>query len=105
MVQHRVLWDRKTDGGFPETKELKRRVRDVIEPERNLGHVDREYPSRGGGGGVAGVGGGGNGDKKKEEEKSEEQPSEEELQGIAIAEAAMKAAAGVTAKKDCEDCQ
>ncbi|KAI0486651.1 hypothetical protein F4859DRAFT_309044 [Xylaria cf. heliscus] len=43
-IQHRVLWDRKVDGGFPETKELKRRVRDVIEPERNLGHVDRDYP-------------------------------------------------------------
>lgn len=43
-IQHKVLWDRKVDGGFPETKELKRRVRDVIEPERNLGHVDREYP-------------------------------------------------------------
>ncbi|KAL5931957.1 hypothetical protein ACKVV7_003931 [Pyricularia oryzae] len=42
-ISHR-LWDRKVDGGFPETKELKRRVRDVIEPGRNLGHVDREYP-------------------------------------------------------------
>ncbi|CAK7230269.1 hypothetical protein SCUCBS95973_007517 [Sporothrix curviconia] len=39
----RLLWDRKTEGGFPETKELKRRVRDVIEPGRNLGHVDRNY--------------------------------------------------------------
>ncbi|TLD12816.1 uncharacterized protein PgNI_04600 [Pyricularia grisea] len=38
-----TLWDRKVDGGFPETKELKRRVRDVIEPGRNLGHVDRDY--------------------------------------------------------------
>ncbi|CAK7202627.1 hypothetical protein SEUCBS139899_005352 [Sporothrix eucalyptigena] len=37
----RLLWDRKTEGGFPETKELKRRVRDVIEPGRDLGHVDR----------------------------------------------------------------
>ncbi|KAI1823573.1 Rdx family-domain-containing protein [Xylaria intraflava] len=43
-IQRRVLWDRKKDGGFPETKELKRRVRDVIEPDRNLGHVDRDYP-------------------------------------------------------------
>ncbi|KAK3357553.1 Rdx family-domain-containing protein [Lasiosphaeria hispida] len=42
-LQRRTLWDRRTDGGFPETKELKRRVRDVIQPERNLGHVDREY--------------------------------------------------------------
>ncbi|KAI1777891.1 Rdx family-domain-containing protein [Hypoxylon cercidicola] len=44
-IQNRVLWDRKTDGGFPETKELKRRVRDAIEPGRDLGHVDRHYPS------------------------------------------------------------
>ncbi|KAI0902279.1 Rdx family-domain-containing protein [Annulohypoxylon nitens] len=42
-IQQRVLWDRKLDGGFPETKELKRRVRDVIEPGRNLGHVDKDY--------------------------------------------------------------
>jgi hypothetical protein len=53
------LWDRKVDGGFPETKveslityqeilselltgkqQLKQRVRDVIDPGRNLGHVD-----------------------------------------------------------------
>ncbi|KAI8966838.1 Rdx family-domain-containing protein [Daldinia sp. FL1419] len=42
-IQTRVLWDRKTDGGFPETKELKRRVRDAIEPGRDLGHVDKDY--------------------------------------------------------------
>ena len=47
-IQHRVLWDRAVDGGFPETKELKRRVRDAVEPGRNLGHVDRDHarPSR-----------------------------------------------------------
>lgn len=39
----KILWDRREDGGFPETKELKRRVRDVIEPERDLGHVDKDY--------------------------------------------------------------
>ncbi|KAK3899904.1 Rdx family-domain-containing protein [Staphylotrichum tortipilum] len=44
------LWDRKTDGGFPETKELKRRVRDVVAPGRDLGHVDRNYPREGSGG-------------------------------------------------------
>lgn len=37
----KLLWDRKTEGGFPEVKELKRRVRDVIDPQRDLGHVDR----------------------------------------------------------------
>ncbi|CVL08014.1 hypothetical protein LB506_002864 [Fusarium annulatum] len=39
----KTLWDRREDGGFPETKELKRRVRDVIEPGRDLGHVDRDH--------------------------------------------------------------
>ncbi|EPE36085.1 Thioredoxin-like protein [Glarea lozoyensis ATCC 20868] len=39
-LQKHLLWDRKAEGGFPETKELKRRVRDVIDPARNLGHVD-----------------------------------------------------------------
>ncbi|PHH64645.1 hypothetical protein CDD81_4086 [Ophiocordyceps australis] len=35
-----VLWDRRRDSGFPETKTLKRLVRDVIEPSRTLGHID-----------------------------------------------------------------
>ncbi|TVY44139.1 Guanine nucleotide-binding protein subunit gamma [Lachnellula subtilissima] len=39
-MQKHLLWDRKAEGGFPETKELKRRVRDIIDPSRNLGHVD-----------------------------------------------------------------
>ncbi|KAL2112663.1 hypothetical protein VUR80DRAFT_6819 [Thermomyces stellatus] len=41
-VVTKTLWDRRQDGGFPETKELKRRVRDVIDPGRSLGHVDRD---------------------------------------------------------------
>lgn len=45
-VQEYVIWDRKTDGGFPETKELKRRVRDLVEPGRGLGHVDRDYAKK-----------------------------------------------------------
>jgi selenoprotein W-related protein len=36
-----VLWERKRDGGFPDAAELKRRVRDVVAPERDLGHSDR----------------------------------------------------------------
>lgn len=43
---HKKLWDRKADGGFPETKELKRRVRDVVWPGRGLGHVDRDYSKK-----------------------------------------------------------
>ncbi|KAH8673893.1 Rdx family-domain-containing protein [Xylariales sp. PMI_506] len=46
-LQQRTLWDRKIDGGFPETKELKRRVRDAIEPNRDLGHVDRDHHAKG----------------------------------------------------------
>jgi hypothetical protein len=35
-----LLWDRKTEGGFPETKVLKQRVRDLIDPKKDLGHSD-----------------------------------------------------------------
>ncbi|PTU23360.1 hypothetical protein P175DRAFT_0168635 [Aspergillus ochraceoroseus IBT 24754] len=36
-----LLWDRKRDGGFPEVKVLKSRVRNVVDPSRDLGHTDR----------------------------------------------------------------
>lgn len=39
-----LLWERKRDGGFPEAKELKARLRDIIEPTRDLGHIDRSTP-------------------------------------------------------------
>jgi selenoprotein W-related protein len=35
-----VIWDRKLDGGFPEMKVLKQRVRDIVEPQKDLGHSD-----------------------------------------------------------------
>ncbi|KAF2141965.1 uncharacterized protein K452DRAFT_24042 [Aplosporella prunicola CBS 121167] len=38
--QTTLLWDRKAEGGFPETKLLKQRVRDQLEPARDLGHSD-----------------------------------------------------------------
>jgi hypothetical protein len=38
-----VIWDRTTDGGFPETKVLKQKVRDRINPDMNLGHSDGNY--------------------------------------------------------------
>lgn len=42
-VRHgeRMLWSRKTEGRFPEAKELKQRVRDDIAPDKPLGHSDR----------------------------------------------------------------
>ena len=36
-----LVWCRKRDGGFPEIKELKQRVRDLIAPDKGLGHIDR----------------------------------------------------------------
>ena len=34
------MWDRRVDGGFPEAKQLKQRVRDVITPTKFLGHSE-----------------------------------------------------------------
>lgn len=36
-----LIWDRKVDGGFPDVKTLKQRVRDQIAPDVSLGHIDR----------------------------------------------------------------
>jgi selenoprotein W-related protein len=36
-----IIWERKRDGGFPDVKTLKQRVRDRLAPGRDLGHVDR----------------------------------------------------------------
>lgn len=35
------IWERKRDGGFPNVKTLKQRVRDKLDPLRDLGHMDR----------------------------------------------------------------
>ena len=40
-IDEDLIWERKRDGGFPGPKELKQRVRDMIEPGRDLGHTDR----------------------------------------------------------------
>ncbi|MCA0901719.1 SelT/SelW/SelH family protein [Microbulbifer agarilyticus] len=40
-VGDKLIWERKRDGGFPGAKELKQKVRDVLFPERDLGHVDK----------------------------------------------------------------
>lgn len=40
-VNEKRIWSRKEQGGFPEIKVLKQLVRDEIDPERSLGHVDR----------------------------------------------------------------
>mmetsp|Transcript_2804 Transcript_2804/g.5608 ORF Transcript_2804/g.5608 Transcript_2804/m.5608 type:complete len:443 (-) Transcript_2804:223-1551(-) len=37
-----VLWDRKKEGRFPEAKEIKQSIRDVVNPDKDLGHSDGE---------------------------------------------------------------
>ncbi len=39
-VNGQIIWERKKDEGFPTVKELKQRVRDQINPDMDLGHVD-----------------------------------------------------------------
>lgn len=36
-----VIWSRKAEGRFPDINELKRLVRDLVAPEKDLGHSDR----------------------------------------------------------------
>jgi selenoprotein W-related protein len=39
-VDGELIWERKRDNGFPDVRTLKQRVRDRIDPNRDLGHVD-----------------------------------------------------------------
>lgn len=41
FLDEQSLWERTRDGGFPEAKILKQRVRNLITPDRPLGHTDR----------------------------------------------------------------
>ena len=42
-IDDALIWERKRDGGFPDVKQLKQMVRDRIDPERDLGHIDRVH--------------------------------------------------------------
>jgi selenoprotein W-related protein len=41
-IDGNIIFDRKAAGGFPEIKELKQLVRDIVAPGKNLGHADRK---------------------------------------------------------------
>ena len=41
-VDDQKVFDRKEAGRFPEIKELKQLVRDVVNPEKDLGHSDKK---------------------------------------------------------------
>lgn len=42
FIDEKKIFDRKEHNGFPEIKEIKQWVRDVVNPEKNLGHADRK---------------------------------------------------------------
>ncbi|KAL7789903.1 Rdx family domain-containing protein [Trichoderma ceciliae] len=93
-IQSTTLWDRKTDGGFPETKELKRRVRDVIDPARDLGHVDRDYrPAAAAASAVPNTEAEAAGDAKQEDDGKEQEQEEKQAQDPSASGAVV-----------CEDC-
>jgi len=39
-IDDKKIFDRKEFGGFPEIKELKQLVRDIVAPGKDLGHTD-----------------------------------------------------------------
>lgn len=41
------IWDRKTEDGFPDSKILKQKVRNIAFPSEILGHVDKENKNDG----------------------------------------------------------
>ena len=40
-VNDEIIFNRKESGNFPEIKKIKQLVRDKVNPEKNLGHADR----------------------------------------------------------------
>lgn len=41
-VEEKVVFDRKEHGGFADIKEIKQRVRDIVSPDKSLGHSDKK---------------------------------------------------------------
>jgi selenoprotein W-related protein len=46
-VDGQTVWSREAEGGFPELKDLKQRIRDRVAPDKELGHSDRDRPDEG----------------------------------------------------------
>ncbi len=40
-IDGQVVWSRATEKRFPEPKEIKQAVRDIVAPGRDLGHIDQ----------------------------------------------------------------
>jgi len=45
-LDDKPIFNRKTEGHFPEVKELKSLVRNLVSPEKSLGHIDRSLLSK-----------------------------------------------------------
>ncbi|EXJ88168.1 hypothetical protein A1O1_05096 [Capronia coronata CBS 617.96] len=86
-VMDTVLWDRKIDGGFPETKELKNRVRNIIEPDRDLGHIDRSLK------------------KQKNQEAEAQQQGDDQTTTLPEEPGAVEQSGKKEETKECEDCK
>ena len=41
-VNDKILFSRKEQGRFPDIKELKQKIRDIVDPGRPLGHSDKK---------------------------------------------------------------
>ncbi|EZF28706.1 hypothetical protein TMEN_5536 [Trichophyton mentagrophytes] len=89
-----VLWDRKINGGFPETKQLKALVRDVIEPSRDLGHIDRALAK-----------GRDDGREKDGRGQGQEEQGEAGEKGQTGQTGERQADSGPSGQGICEDCQ
>jgi selenoprotein W-related protein len=42
FIDDKKIFDREEYNGFPEIKEIKQMVRDIVNPEKSLGHADRK---------------------------------------------------------------
>ena len=40
-IDNQMVWSRATEKRFPEPKEIKQAVRDIVAPGRDLGHIDQ----------------------------------------------------------------
>ncbi|KAK5089298.1 hypothetical protein LTR70_006776 [Exophiala xenobiotica] len=98
-VTETQIWDRKQDGGFPETKDLKNRIRNVIDPEKDMGHVDRALKK--GKMTIAGA----NGDKNPTAQQGQSEGSRTSADDFSKHTDHTKHKAQQAVPQDCEECR
>lgn len=87
QAQEVLIWDRKAEGGFPETKILKQRVRNHIEPGKDLGHSDKPA------------------NKVKNDPEGVQQSSEQGPAAVSWETSSKAPAESQPPRADCEDCK